>query len=247
MTRRHLLFATGAAAALSPPVSRAASTVIYSWHFNTGSLGWLPDFTDYGLGIGSLRRIAEIRPLPRELNKPGESGYYLEASNSSDDLFMFLRNRIGPEAGVVPNQWYWPSMHIQFASNAQSGCAGIGGAPGESVFLKAGVMTLEPVAHSINQVMVLAADKGVQGTGGKDLELLGNIANGEPCQPEARRYVMLVRTLFQKNPVRADAYGNLWVAVGTDSGFEGITGLYYYTIGVVLLPFAGPAASLVNK
>jgi hypothetical protein len=48
---------------------------------------------------------AGIRPLPAELGIEG-TGYYLQGMNHSDDLFMFLKRRLGTDDGVVPGQEY---------------------------------------------------------------------------------------------------------------------------------------------
>ena len=59
--------------------------------------------------------------------------------NLPDDLFMFLKRRLGTDDGIVPGQKYRITYTMVFASSAPSGAAGIGGAPGESVFIKAQV------------------------------------------------------------------------------------------------------------
>lgn len=46
--------------------------------------------------------------------------------------------RIGPDDGLVAEAAYEVSYVVRFASNAPSGCAGVGGAPGESVWKKVG-------------------------------------------------------------------------------------------------------------
>src|SRR5690606_13448341 len=87
-------------------------------------------------------RIAEIRPLPEEVGREGRA-YFLSGRNTSDDLFMFLKK---PVSGLAPESSYRADFFVEFASAAPSNCAGVGGAPGESVWLKAGVSAVEPVA-----------------------------------------------------------------------------------------------------
>jgi hypothetical protein len=81
-------------------------------------------------------------------------------------------------------------------------------------------------------------DKGDQSAGGRFASVLGNIANGraiDPSLPE-QPYANVERTGTHAFFARADAAGNLWLLVGTDSGFEGLTRLFYLGITVTLLP-----------
>lgn len=242
MTRRALLGAAALAASRTAHAQQILGgpsiSIVLSWDFTRGSQLWLAGFSDYTLGMKGLDRIAELRPLPQETGVSG-GGYYLHGHNRSDDLFMFLKRQIGTEDGLHPNQWYRASMHIQIASNAPSNCAGAGGAPGEDVYLKAGVTREEPTTLLYGDQVHFNLDKGQQSMGGAHLQLAGNIANGIPCGlPVGPRYAMLERVVFLDDPVQTDPHGSLWLTVGTDSAFEGPTGLYYYTIGVVLQPVA---------
>jgi hypothetical protein len=204
--------------------------------FSRGSKSWLAGFSDYGLTTGDLRLLAELRGVPDELSSARE-GLYLQSMNRSDDLFMFLKKNVSTADGLRPNQAYQVSFDIRFASNAPTGCSGAGGSPGESVYLKAGAVVNEPVAllGSAGDVG-LNADKGQQSQSGRDATVLGNIANGQPCQGDAFPYVRVRNKYTQSHEVRTDDRGSLWLLVGTDSGFEGLTGLYYESITVKLSP-----------
>ena len=61
-------------------------------------------------------------------------------------------------------------------------------------------------------------------------------ANGSPeCSDTP--YRMIERdNLEEPLTVRTDAEGSAWIFVGSDSGFEGTTSLYYDRIDVVLEP-----------
>lgn len=125
-----------------------------------------------------------------------------------------------------------------------SGCAGVGGAPGESVFLKAGASPAEPLAllgppssdPRVSPNLGMNVDKSNQSQGGIAASVTGNIANGQPCDLGLRPFVSLQRTHQHTSLVNASSRGELWLLVGTDSGFEALTALYYQRIDVSLVP-----------
>src|SRR5207247_8162051 len=119
-----------------------ARELVISSDFNRGSKGWLSGFSDYSLQTSDLWMLAELRPLPDEISR-SRSGFYIQSMNRSDDIFMFSKKLLTTEDGLEPNRTYRVSFDVQFASNAQSGCVGVGGAPGEAVYLKAGASANE--------------------------------------------------------------------------------------------------------
>ena len=211
-------------------------TLLLHSDFRGGSKRWLASFSDYDLVTGDLQMLAELRPLPDELGGDG-TAFFIQSMNRSDDLFMYLKKQIDIQDGVEPNVSYKATFTIHFASNAASGCAGVGGSPGDSVYLKAGASADEPVARLLSGRDVrLNVDKGEQSTGGADAGVVGTIANGRVCDTGESPYVRLTKTYTHSNLVRTDDRGSLWLLVGTDSAFEGLTGLYYEAITVRLEP-----------
>jgi hypothetical protein len=242
--RGFLGLAVGAAVSRTAGQDRSPEIVL-DYTFSESSRGWLPEFADYSLATASLQRIAEIRPLPGY--PPEYRGYYLQSMNRSDDVFMFLKQELGSEDGVQGNRLYSISIYTLLLSDAGSNCVGAGGAPGESVYFKAGVSLDEPVPTLANSGFVaLNVDKGNQASGGLDGGVAGNIANGLPCE-EPRRWVLLERLYHHPRLVRTDERGQLWVFVGTDSGYEGLTALYYYRIVVTLRPLPDPSGAPVTR
>jgi hypothetical protein len=79
-------------------------------------------------------------------------------------------------------------------------------------------------------------DKSNQSQGGIAASVTGNIANGQPCDLGLRPFVSLQRTHQHTSLVNASSRGELWLLVGTDSGFEALTALYYQRIDVSLVP-----------
>lgn len=225
----------------SPLVAKSKEIVVVS-DFNTGSKGWLPGFADYSLQNSDLRMEAELRPLPAEISA-SRSGYFIQSMNRSDDLFMFLKKQVAHEYGLEPNQQYRVSFDLRYASNAPTGCVGIGGSPGDSVYLKAGASVDEPVTLLTGASNVqLSIDKGQQSQGGKDAGIVGTIANGTDCVGNDHPYVRVTKTYAHPTAVKTDERGSLWLVIGTDSGYEGLTGLYLESITARINPAVEPAA-----
>ncbi len=78
-------------------------------------------------------------------------------------------------------------------------------------------------------------DKGNQAREGADMINLGNIAHPGLAGPAGEVY-MVKRLDNAEDTLQtiSDAVGRLWVIIGTDSGFEGLTTIYYGTVSVVL-------------
>ncbi|MDY7233216.1 hypothetical protein [Hyalangium rubrum] len=201
--------------------------------FESDAEGWRGAFADYPSGREQDFGLAfEHRALPAELGTPGKA-LFLEGDNRSDDLFMYLTREV---TGLSPNTSYALSFEVVLASNAGSGCTGIGGAPGESVYLKVGASPAEPRAVvDSGGVMRLDLDKGNQSNGGANAQVIGNVANGVPQCPAPYRLVTRTNT---DSPfvISTGEQGSLWLLVGTDSGFEGTSSLYYDSIRVLLEP-----------
>lgn len=227
---------TGATSTSEPPVR--GDPVRITFDFEAGSDGWEADISDFSEETRPEDFLFETRATPPGVRET--SGYfYLGASNRSDDLFVYMRRLLGDQADLLPDTPYLIEFEVSAASNAPSNCAGIGGAPGESVWLKVGASTVEPVPIEEDGDWRLNVDKGNQSQGGADAEVAGVIANGIACEEAldaGSPYAMVTWEHTLSGPVSTDDQGRLWLFVGTDSGFEGRTDLYYDTVEVVLTP-----------
>jgi hypothetical protein len=243
--RRRLLIVVvviGVGLIIYAVLTAISSAIHLEFDFRHGAQGWEASFAEYAPEMEDMMQLeAGIRPLPSELEIEG-TGYYLEGINHSDDLFMLLKRRLGTDDGVVAGQEYHIEFTIVFASNAPSGAAGIGGSPGESVFLKAGASTVEPEVYldSATDHYLMNVDKGSgNSNSGEAASVIGNIANGlsaDEIDTENPPYISLKRQHEHEYTVTAGPDGELWLLVGTDSGFEGLTGIYYQRIAVTLNP-----------
>ena len=224
------------------------ATVSVSFDFRNGALGWQAGFADYPPTTdknGFYQLLAEVRTLPPELGVNG-TGFYIQGNNHSDDLFMFIKRRLNSDDGIVAGQTYQISYTLVFASSVQSGCVGVGGSP--AVTLKAGASPAEPIALFDSSPLISWLRMNV----GKDpnqgniaASPTGTIANGIPCGSGQNSYVSIQRTHQHTSLVNANAKGELWLLIGTDSGFEGLTALYYQRIAVTLTPVSPPPPVLL--
>ena len=213
----------------------------FNFDFDTGPEGWTAGFAD--LPVDHDQATYELdhgyRSLPEGLDG---TGMYLQGHNRSDDLFMYLKTQVG---GLRPNAEYAVSVSIDLATNVPSGSFGIGGSPGSSVFVKAGASALEPTAEEgDNQHLRMNVDKGNQSQGGEAMVVLGNVAS-----PEVQRDEYRIKTLDNAEmplAVNTDNEGRVWLIVGTDSGFEGLTTLYYSRIDYQLSPVDLPRTGGYN-
>ena len=201
----------------------------FSYSFQDGAEGWTAGFAD--LPADFDQSIFELdsghRPLPDGLEG---NGLYIQGHNRSDDLFMFFKKQVG---GLRADAAYTAVLSLDLATNVAPGLVGIGGSPGESVFVKAGASTVEPLAPEDDDgYFRMNIDKGNQSSGGRSMVVLGDLANSAVTGEEYR-----LKSLDNSaNPVivTADGEGRLWLIVGTDSGFEGLSALYYGRIDCTL-------------
>lgn len=205
--------------------------------FRLGALGWTAGFADYSTASAPVMELdSGIRPLPAELGVTG-TGFFITGHNRSDDLFMFLSKKLTAVDGILPNQRYDVSFRLTLASNAGTGCAGIGGAPGESVYLKVGATGNEPrVVLDETSHYSVTVDKGQQSQGGSEASVAGNVANGTSICSSDAPFVSILRQHRHPTPVMSNAFGELWLVVGTDSGFEGKSTFHYQSIDATLTP-----------
>jgi hypothetical protein len=195
--------------------------------FSDGTQGWTAGFADYPPGNESFYELASgYRRLPAPLNS--RSGFLVSGSNHSDDLFMYIKRRVD---GFEPNTNYQVSFVVEFATDVPTGCGGVGGSPGESVFVKAGASSLEPTTF-VDQLgwLRMNIDKGNQANSGANAIVIGNVANSTQCEQNIRRYEIKQLRTPRAVLVTTDGSGSAWLLVGTDSGFEAVTTLYYTRI-----------------
>ena len=202
------------------------TTAGLTFDFNQNDGGFTPIFSDYPNEQG-VEEFYELRSGHEEVPiAEAGKGLFLSGNNHSDDLFMGYYKEL---SGLVPETEYQFNVRFQLATNVENDMIGIGGAPGESVFVKCGVASKEPEnsLDSLNH-FCLNIDKGSQSTSGSDMIVVGNLAKEEINRPGEYEF----NEIETKVIARTDEAGTAYLVIGTDSGFEGVTSFYLDDISV---------------
>ena len=198
--------------------------------FENSTDGWTGGFAEYSTSMeGDMEFDLTRTNLPAPLDQD-RMAMKIEGRNLSDNMFMFMKKKID---GLDPDLTYEVVYQIDLASNYRTNSVGIGGSPATSVWVKGGASPDEPVKYLENDYYYITIDKGVQSQGGSEMHVLGHVGVGE----DINEYRIIERNNVQ-NPVlvKPNDNGELWLCVGTDSGFEGKTILYYDDIEVSIRP-----------
>jgi len=219
--------------AATPLAARAdaLSATEFEFTFESGAEGWTTGFADLPADWGE--DLYELDSGHRQLPAGLLGGaIHLQGHNRNDDLFMFLKR---PIDGLVPDATYDVTFTIRLATNVPEGLSGIGGSPGESVYVKAGATAVEPIVIvDDSNHLRMNLEKGNQATEGKHMINLGNVAHPDVIANEYR--IKTLDNLDRPLEAVSDSAGRLWLIAGTDSGFEGLTSVFYDSISVTLTP-----------
>ncbi|MEW6306089.1 MAG: hypothetical protein AB1705_21640 [Verrucomicrobiota bacterium] len=202
--------------------------LVANFNLRRSSCAWQAGFADYPAGQERFYELAWQGSHHRQMLR----GLFLSGSNHSDDLFMYIKRPLG---GLKPLTRYEVGGAVQFLSKAPTGCVGIGGDPGASVFVKFGASTHEPCGVIEDGMVRLNVDIGHQSNDGANALVIGDIATSSTnCHNECYE----LKELETTTPllVRTDECGALWIFVGTDSGFEGKTSVIYTRVHVRVRP-----------
>lgn len=206
--------------------------------FERRTQGFSAVFADLPEDTGEASYDLDFRreELPESLY--GRYGLRLSGDNHSDDLAMLVK---GPIEGLDPDSYYRVEIAADIASNVPTGCSGVGGSPGDSVYLKLGASTIEPLA-AVDQEdgwLRLNIDYGQQSQEGANARVVGTLANSHHCDQGtvAPWELKTVSTYGQTMLIATDSDGKLWVFAGSDSAFEGFTQFYITALRVRLEPY----------
>jgi len=187
-----------------------------SFDFSDCDHGWVAGFADYDVDEPAKFQLEHgFRARPVELG-PGGS-LFISGMNRSDDLFMYYKKKL---SGLPRSSPCSLSFSIELASKYISE-VGVGGNPGLGVTLKGCASKTEPVLGADGRLDI---DIGAQQNPGSDSTVLGHI--DKPVDG-TDRYVLIQRGSEKRLKSETAADGSLWVLIGSDSGYEGKTALYY--------------------
>jgi heat shock protein HslJ len=191
----------------------------FTYTFEDDDEEWITGFADlpadYDPAIYELD--SEWTELPDDLEG---HGIFMQGHNRSDDLFMFLKREVD---GLNPGATYLATFQLILASNVPEG-------------VKVGATTEEPqIVEDADGWLRMNIDKGNQASEGEDMINIGDMANPNLTPETAGSYELMEQnSVGREFEATADEDGTLWFIAGTDSGFEGLTTVYYDTITVVL-------------
>jgi hypothetical protein len=170
---------------------------------------------DYSTATAPTDVVAGLRAAPAPFTG---QGFELSGTNRSDDLFIYAMKRI---AGLEPRRVYRVIARVTFLTDVPSGCAGVGGSPGESVWISVAVSTSEPRVLVQDNEFRLNIPRGNQASGGPSGVVLGTIANSvRDCGAAGWETKILASSPTSILTVTTDDEGAAWIVVGMDSGFE---------------------------
>lgn len=209
----------------------SGGTRTFTFDFTTGLEGWTGGFADHPDTTTSDYNLVFARTaLPAPLDT-AKQALKIAGTNGSDDLFMFIKRKID---GLQPNRRYDIKFEVEIASNVPTNQVGVGGAP-DAVWIKVGAVRHEPLSVKDNSDghFKMNLNKGYQSTDGPDMYNIGTVGVAD----NITQYTLISRNnssrLFS---ITASASGEVWVIIGTDSGFEARTELYYNNVRLTFTP-----------
>ncbi|MDE2863467.1 MAG: hypothetical protein OXR05_00050 [Gemmatimonadota bacterium] len=218
---------SGCSRAITPP-----EPLVFTFDFDRGAQGFVADFADYPPEHAEIYELtADYRAIPPPLDS--RSALFISGVNRSDDLFMFYRGTLD---GLTAGARYAATVSVEIATDTPSGCFGVGGAPGESVWIKAGVTALEPLPVSDGSYLRMNVDIGSQSNSGTQAVVLGNVANSRACEEPRRWETKALAEQDVPASLLVPPDGRAWLLIGADSGFESLTQLYFTRASVTLTP-----------
>jgi hypothetical protein len=211
-----------------------SKTVTIETDFNQVTLanptdGWVTVFAQYPESDSEFYELTSgIQNLPQPLDQ-SKKAFMLSGNNHSDALQMWLVKQL---SGLKPDSKYSIETEVELASKYPDGSVGIGGSPGNSVHLVSKFATngytLENKKGSNIDLVLTKIESNSESVMSIDL--------GDVSIPSDQYIYKLItrKKSSDANVILTDHQGKVWAVIGTWSGFEGISTLYYTRIKFTL-------------
>ncbi|WNG33891.1 PEP-CTERM sorting domain-containing protein [Archangium violaceum] len=210
-------------------VAQTSAPVSVSYTFAQGTQGWTAGFADLPADYvqqGIYETAFGWSAIP---DQSGVRGLMIQSHNRSDDVFMYITKKIDASVGLAPNKQYTVYLNFDLATKEVAGSFGIGGSPANSVYVKAGAVNFAPALYVEDNggtpYYFVNVDKSNQAAGGTDMEVIGNLA-----KPDSDVAGYQLKHFEHTFTVTTNAQGEAYLIIGTDSGYEGLTRIYYTNI-----------------
>ncbi|WP_394843769.1 hypothetical protein LZC95_42810 [Pendulispora brunnea] len=211
----------------------------YQSHKASGTLGPVApltrNFNEYPEETSHWLMNSGIYPMPDGLEG---RGFLVQGNNHSDDMDMHLVRKLGAAEGVQPNTDYDVLVTVDLAGAAPTDAVGVGGSPNLQV--KARATTKDPTTYAYAGNHVRFKDVDMSPQMGTDVAVNGVCYTerpqaGEPKCPQGRiPFHLNLGKPSSPIRVRSNEAGEFWLTVGSHSGFESFSAIYYARIHVEL-------------
>lgn len=211
-----------------PPVADSGLLISsFLFDFSQEQYDWQADFADYPVDSAKAAEYqlsAQYTARPENLGN-SISAMMLTGNNQGEKLFMYMKKKV---TGLAPDVNYTVIFDIELASELSA--RGLG----KEVLLKAGATYSEPKTMIEDGNHVLNVDKGENVDRGEDMLPLGNIGTTE----SSKNFQLITRSNGETTSgpfiAKSNSKGEMWLIVGTEAAFHGVTTVYYSKVNVVL-------------
>ncbi len=195
-----------------------------NFDFSASDQGWAGDITDYNIKDSLQSAIKSEYANLSAAQVASQNSLKLTGNNLGDNLFLFIKTKV---TDLKPNTEYTLVFEVQLFYELEVNQTT------SNVYLKVGASTQEPKKIIEGDFYRINIDKGDGGDSGKDMVVMGTIANSSGIQ----NYSINENSLgYNTNPsirAKTNDKGELWLIVGADSFSKGKNTIYYTSTNVV--------------
>jgi len=169
-----------------------------------------------------------IAPEPFEYR----SGLKFKWKNYSDDIKGVIFKEFD---GLEANEKYTVTFELDLVTYISYECGGIGGSPSESVNVKAALLNYQPERTIVDLYYRANVRDSQQGNNeGDETVWIGDIGLPTVCVSDPADRIWEQKTIKNEQEFifTNDNQGGAWLYISLDSGFEGVTEVYYTDLRV---------------